>query len=469
MQIAQVLANYTLGAADLLRRAMGKKKPEEMRRQRAVFLEGARNHGIDAGKACYIFDLMEKFAGYGFNKSHSAAYALISYQTAWLKAHYPAAFMAAVLSSDMDKTEKVVGLIEESRRMDMAVLPPDVASCDYGFTVARDQAIRYGLGAIKGVGRAAIEAILSERGGQGPFSDLFDLCRRVDLKKANRRVLEALIRAGAMDKLGPSRGALLATLDHAMQMAEQRSKDHVAGQDDLFGLMASSERPEPGGRRGALAFVSAPEWSEQERLKGEKETLGLYLTGHPICQYEPELKHLVSSGISDLRPGTKRVGGLVVGLCTARAKRGPMAIAVLEDRTGRVEVVIYAETRQKYGELLARDQLLIVEGVCSVDEFNGGFRLVAERIFDLEQAREEFLRRLVLRIDSTREPNGCIAELKSVLEAHRKGLCSVAIDYHQPEAAATLILGQDWRVHPTDALLAKLRTLLGEEGVRLEY
>lgn len=467
MSIAQMLADYTLGAADLLRRAMGKKKPEEMRRQRAVFLEGAGNHGIDADKAGYIFDLMEKFAGYGFNKSHSAAYALISYQTAWLKAHYPAAFMAAVLSSDMDKTEKVVGLIEECRSMGIAVLAPDVATCDYRFTVAGDQAIRYGLGAIKGVGRAAIEAIVSERDARGPFRDLFDLCRRVDLKKANRRALEALIRTGAMDKLGPTRSALMATLDHAMQMAEQRTKDHVAGQDDLFGL--SSERVDPEGKKAALSFISVPEWSEQERLRGEKETLGFYLTGHPIRQYEAELKHLITSRISDLKPGTQRLGGLVVGLRTARAKRGRMAIAMLEDRSGRVEVVVYAEACQKYADLLAKDRLLIVEGTCSADEFNGGFTLTAERIFDLERAREEFLRRLVLRIDSARAMNGLIAELRGILAPYRKGPCSVTIDYHRPEAVAMLILGQDWRVHPTDALLDRLKTLLGEDGVRLEY
>ncbi|HZC01796.1 MAG TPA: DNA polymerase III subunit alpha, partial [Gammaproteobacteria bacterium] len=356
MSIAQVLAGYTLGAADLLRRAMGKKKPQEMAKQRAVFLEGAGKRGVDADTAGYIFDLMEKFAGYGFNRSHSAAYALISYQTAWLKAHYPAAFMAAVLSSDMDHTDKVVALIGECRRMNMAILPPDLTTCDYRFTVAGDNSIRYGLGAIKGVGAAAIEALTSEQKQQGPFQDLFELCRRVDLKKANRRALEALIRAGALDKLGPGRSAMMAALEHALQLAEQRTKNSAFGQDDLFGLGTPSDAQQERGRTAGLAFVDVPEWSEQERLAGEKETLGLYLTGHPVSAYEAELKPLITTELADLKPGTQRIGGLVAGLRTNTSKRGRMAVATLEDGSGRVEVVIYAETLQKYTELLVKDR-----------------------------------------------------------------------------------------------------------------
>ena len=243
MQIAQVLAGYTLGQADLLRRAMGKKKPEEMAKQRQVFMDGAAARGIAADTATYIFDLMEKFAGYGFNKSHSAAYALVSYQTAWLKAHYPAAFMAAVLSSDMDNTDKVVMLIDECRAMGLAVLPPAINDCDYGFTVRDEQTILYGLGAIKGVGAAALEGIIAERRAAGGFHDLFDLCVRIDLRKANRRVLEALIRSGALDALDANRARSMARLTQALQYAERHARDNAVGQDDLFGAFGGSSQP----------------------------------------------------------------------------------------------------------------------------------------------------------------------------------------------------------------------------------
>ena len=241
MQIAQVLAGYSLGAADLLRRAMGKKKPGEMAKQRAVFIDGAAGRGVDAALAGVIFDLMEKFAGYGFNKSHSAAYALLSYQTAWLKAHHPAAFMAAVLSADMDHTDKIVSLIDECRRMGIPILAPHVNDSEHAFTVAEGGAIRYGLGAIKGAGRSAIEALGEARAAQGPFRDLFDLTRRVDQRRLNRRVVEALARAGALDRLGPSRAAILASLDTALQSAEQRLRDRTAGQVDLFGFPQGPE------------------------------------------------------------------------------------------------------------------------------------------------------------------------------------------------------------------------------------
>ncbi len=283
MQIAQVLSGYTLGGADMLRRAMGKKKPEEMAKQRASFVDGAKARGVEEATATYIFDLMEKFAGYGFNKSHSAAYALVSYQTAWLKSHYPAAFMAAVLSADMDNTDKVVTLIDECRDMKLDVAPPDINHSAYAFTVNGVDGIRYGMGAIKGVGLAAIEGIIAERTEKGAFRDLFDLCRRIDLRKANRRVLEALIRSGAMDALGDNRASLMASLPAALHLAEQDARDATAGQVDLFGLAAPQAD-------AATTDVSAhtahlPEWDEAERLTGEKETLGLYLTGHPIARY----------------------------------------------------------------------------------------------------------------------------------------------------------------------------------------
>src|SRR5471032_2267419 len=287
MQIAQILAGYTLGGADLLRRAMGKKKAEEMAKQRSVFVGGAVARGVREAQATHIFDLMEKFAGYGFNKSHSAAYALLSYQTAWLKAHYPAAFMAAVLSSDMDKTDKVVTLIDECASMELIVEPPDVNESVYAFHVSGPMSIRYGMGAIKGVGASAVEAIIEERTAGGPFESLPDLCRRIDLQRVNRRVFEALIRSGSLDLIGPNRASLTAELDRAMHLGEQNSRALSVGQVDLFGLSAAEDRV-------------VADWSEAQRLAGERETLGFFLSGHPITPYEPDLKFLTSARLADV-------------------------------------------------------------------------------------------------------------------------------------------------------------------------
>ncbi|HTL93529.1 MAG TPA: DNA polymerase III subunit alpha, partial [Steroidobacteraceae bacterium] len=337
MQIAQVLAGYTLGGADLLRKAMGKKKPEEMAQQRSVFVDGAVVRGVPPHAAAHIFDLMEKFAGYGFNKSHSAAYALLSYQTAYLKAHYPAQFMAAVLSADMDHTDKVVTLIKECSDMGLAVLSPDVNASRYEFTACGEHSIRYGLGAVRGVGRGAVEALIAEREAHGDFQSLEDLCRRLDLQKVNRRVLEALLRSGSLDALGANRATLMDRLASAMQLGDQNSRAHQAGQNDLFGL-ASEERadlPQPRGAR------SLPEWSEAVRLAGERETLGLYLTGHPLARFESALARFISHRIGDLvsdRPlagfESGRFGGgkpvTVAGLIDEVKKRGARVILTLD-------------------------------------------------------------------------------------------------------------------------------------------
>ncbi len=261
MQIAQILAGYTLGGADLLRRAMGKKKPEEMAKQRSVFVDGALARGVRESQATLIFDLMEKFAGYGFNKSHSAAYAVLSYQTAWLKAHYPAAFMAAVLSADMDKTDKIVTLIDECASMTLTVHPPDVNESVYAFKVAGPMSIRFGLGAIKGVGASAVQAIVEERDARGAYQSLPELCRRIDLQRVNRRVLEALIKSGSLDPLGPNRATLSAELDRAMHLGEQNSRAMSVGQVDLFGSRArpSTARSRTGPRRSD-SRASARRW-----------------------------------------------------------------------------------------------------------------------------------------------------------------------------------------------------------------
>ncbi len=462
MQIAQVLAGYTLGQADLLRRAMGKKKPEEMAKQRQVFLEGARRRGVDEGQAAYIFDLMEKFAGYGFNKSHSAAYALLAYQTAWLKAHHPAAFMAAVLSSDMDNTDKVVMLIEECRSLGLRVLPPDINRCDYAFTVSDEQTIRYGLGAVKGVGAAALEVILAERERNGPFRDLFDLCRRIDLRKANRRVLEALIRAGALDGLDENRARSMARLTAALQAAERHLRDQAVGQNDLFGGMIASVEAAP------LEEEEVPPWSEEQRLAGEKETLGLYLTGHPIQRYEAELSRFVSARIGALDPvreQTMTLAGLVVAMRTMNSRRGErIAFVTLDDRSGRIELALFAETFRRYRHLLAKDQLIVVTGSVSVDEYSGGFRMTVDEVLDLEQARERFARRLEIRLHSGRLREDGGRALAEALAPYREGRCPVWIDYLNGRARAKLALGQDWCVRPAEELLQRLRELAGDAG-----
>jgi len=466
MQIAQVLAGYTLGGADLLRRAMGKKKPEEMAKQRAIFLDGARAHGVDEKTASGIFDLMEKFAGYGFNKSHSAAYALVSYQTAWLKAHYPAAFMAAVLSADMDNTDKVVTLIDECRDMGLKVVPPDINRCQHRFTVQDERTVVYGLGAIKGVGAAAIEALTGEREANGPFRDLFDLCARVDLRRANRRTLEALIMAGALDAFGEDRATLMATLPDAIRLAEQHSRDADLGQEDLFGMAPVAERVPVSYRRVAP-------WDEAQRLANEKQTLGLYLTGHPIDRYLPELERIVSARIAELKPDrdqTVVVAGLIVAMRTMNTRRGDrMAFITIDDRSGRIELAVFADVFQRCRELLARDRLIVVEGEVSVDEYTGGYRMSAREIHAIDDARERFARRLVVAVDAARAANGFAQDLARVLAPFREGRCPVVLDYRGAGAAAEVALGEDWRVHPSDELLHRLQDLVGETAVRLDY
>ena len=465
MQIARVLSGYTLGKADLLRRAMGKKKPEEMAQQREGFINGAKERGVNVKLATRIFDVIEKFAGYGFNRSHSAAYALISYQTAWLKAHYPAAFMAAVLSSDMDNTDKVVTVIAECRDMQLKVLPPDINHCTYEFVPVDDATILYGLGAIKGLGQAAIDSILEVRNQGGVFNDLFDLCKRIDARKANRRVLESLIRSGALDNLGPHRAVLMVSLEAALQVAGQHTKNREAGQDDLFGIAQVHEEHS--------RFTDVPEWSEELRLQGEKETLGLYLTGHPITRYTKELSQITDATIAALKPTQDRaivVAGMVVGLRTMLTRRGDrMAFVTLDDCTGRLELAVFSELYMKYRDLLVKDTLLVVEGYVSVDDFTGGFKMSAEKIYNIDQARAAFAMRLVIDVNSGLAENGFVDELKAILEPLSQGRCPVVLNYTSDNAEAEIALGDNWRIVPTGTLLTKLYQLAGEHHVRLIY
>ena len=467
MRIAQALAGYTPGEADLLRSAMGKKKPEEMAKQRDVFVGGATSRGVDEGQATFIFDLMEKFAGYGFNKSHSAAYALLSYHTAWLKTHHPAAFMAAVLSADMDSTDKVVNFVEESRASGLAILPPHVNECVRRFSAAGERSVRYGLGAIKGVGEAAIESIIEERGRNGPYTDLFDFARRVDSRRVNRRVVESLIRAGALDGLGPSRSSMMLSLTSALLAAEQLARNTSTGQDDMFGGALAG-----GGGEVESRFETGSEWPEEERLAGEKETLGLYLTGHPIARFESELEKITSTRLSGLRPTpgqTRTVAGLVAGLRIINTRGGRMAIVALDDRTARVDVRVYAKLFSVCREKLVKDRLLVVEGEVEDDEFSGGCSVVASAIDDLEAARERRAQHILIELDGDSVDDGVARSLREAIESYRTGATPVCIDYRRRDARARFALGDAWAVRPADDLLARLHDVAGVERVRIEY
>jgi DNA polymerase-3 subunit alpha len=477
MQIAQVLAGYTLGGADLLRRAMGKKNPEAMAKQRSIFVDGATARGVQQRTAEHIFDLMEKFAGYGFNKSHSAAYALLSYQTAWLKAHYPAAFMSAVLSSDMDKTDKVVTLIDEARRMQLDVEPPDVNSSHYMFTVSGERGIRYGLGAIKGVGQSVVEMLVEARQAKGAFRDLADLCRRSDQNRMNRRVLEALIRSGALDLIGANRATLMHALPSAMQLADQTIRARVVGQDDMFGLM------DEGGGAGAAVTLSnevLPDWSRRVRLDGERDTLGLYLTGHPFEEFEHEVRPIISGRIADItgdRPPPSANEGFqqfrgkpatVAGMVFDLGKRGGRVIFTMDDRSGRIEASMFEDVWQQYRTLIAKSAILVVEGSLRFDEYIEGWRLTAKRVFDIDHAREQYARRLVLRWPEKADRN-FIKSLQQTLQPFRGGRCAVAVRYHSSAARAELVLSEEWSVKPTRELTERLAQLCGNDGWRLIY
>ncbi|MGL4735529.1 MAG: DNA polymerase III subunit alpha, partial [Enterovibrio sp.] len=473
MQIAQVLAGYSLGGADLLRRAMGKKKPEEMAKQRATFQEGAVANGVDGELAMHIFDLVEKFAGYGFNKSHSAAYALVSYQTLWLKTHYPAQFMAAVMSADMDNTDKIIGLVEECRHMKLSILPPDGNSGLYRFNVNDSGEIVYGIGAVKGVGEAPVEAIIAARDAGGRFRDLFDFCARIDLKKANKRVLEKLIQAGALDKLGPHRAALMASLDEAIRSASQFHKAQHAGQADMFGVLTDS----------VVAvehkYSQVAPWPEKMRLEGERETLGLYLTGHPINSYVRELKRYTTWRLNDAQP-TRRdsvatVAGLVLAVRTMTTKRGSkIGFVTLDDRSGRIEVMLFAEALENYIDLVEKDKILIVCGPVSTDDFNGGLKMLAREVFTLPQMRAKHARALAVSISQEiiERHQGCerfFAKLSEILQPHSRGQVPVNLYYQRENARAKLVLNEAWQVTLADNLLDDLASLLGEKQVELEF
>ena len=467
MQIAQVLSGYSLGGADILRRAMGKKKPEEMAKQREIFVKGAVNRGVEEKIAAHIFDIMEKFAGYGFNKSHSAAYALLAYQTAYLKAHYPAEFMAAVLSSDMDKTEKVVGFYRECEAMLLTVLNPNINISDFQFTVNERGEIKYGLGAIKGVGEAAAKMIVAEREAHGPFKNLFDFCARVNLHTVSRRTIEPLIFSGAMDMFGVSRAVLLASIDKAIHAALQKHKTESVGQTDLFSSLDAAAEAIP------VEYVAVKNEDVVAKLDNEKSVLGMYLSGHPIKIYENELARMTTAklfALSDHLGKTVTVAGLLIAIKKIITKSGKrMAILTLEDRSGTVEVTVFSKLLEEASPYLIKNDIFIVHGKVEEDSFNQNVRMLAESIEALDVKRSQRAKRLVIFVENDAHVEKLLADLPPLVQPFSGGECPIQLVYKTESAKAKIDLGKEWSVYPKNALLAQLKQLCGEELVKVGY
>ena len=475
MQIAQVLAGYTLGGADMLRRAMGKKKPEEMEKQRGTFREGAISVGVDPDLAMKIFDLVEKFAGYGFNKSHSAAYAVVSYQTLWLKCHYPAPFMAAVLTSDMQNTDKVVGFVEECREMELDLVLPNVNQSEFGFIVNDDGAIVYGLGAVKGAGEGPVEAIVEARNAGGDFKDLFDFCERCDSKRINKRVLEALVRSGGFDCFGEDRAVMMASIEDAVKAANQSAANEASGVFDLFGD-AEAEAAECDQHDVYEKFRHLRGWTLKERLQGEKDTLGLFVTGHPFDEYEDEVRQLAPTKLSNLRDDKKvqKLAGLIVNLRIMKNKRGEnMCFITLDDRTGRVEVSLFSEAFEKVREVIDKDKVIIIEANVRHDDYSGGLKANAINAMEISQARLNYAKSLKVKVRRDQLDNKFVASLKEMLNpvnvAQGEHGCPVILQYSNDSAQADIQLGDMWRILPTDEQLLVLKYAFGEESVAMDY
>ena len=460
MQIAQVIGGYTLGAADLLRRAMGKKKPEEMAKQRDIFVAGAEKNGLARAKAAQLFDLMEKFAGYGFNRSHSAAYALVAYQTAYFKAHHAAAFMAANLSLVMDDTDKVKSFYDDALAQGLTVLPPDINASRYRFEPVDVRSIRYGLGGIKGTGEAAINAIVAARESGGAFTDLFDFCRRVDKRLVNRRVVEALVRAGAFDAIDARRSTLFASVGIALDAGERAAA--TAAQVSLFGEEPTAQ---------ADAMIVTREWTEAERLTQEKLAIGSYLSGHPFTAYAAELAPIVRTSLAALAPRNDKVlvAGIVTTLRVQTSRRGKMAFVTLDDGQGRAEVLVYNETFDTVRALLKEDQLVLMEirvtQRMTDDGEAQGLRVIAENVFDLGTLRRQRAKGIRIACNG----NASADRLAEILAPFRPGSTPITVHYVNDRVGGDLDLPEAWRVNIDDALIDRLREWLAPQNVQVLY
>ncbi|WP_020651793.1 DNA polymerase III subunit alpha [Massilia niastensis] len=469
MQMAQIIGGYSLGGADMLRRAMGKKKAEEMAEHREIFRKGAGERGLTTEKADEIFDLMEKFAGYGFNKSHAAAYALLSYHTAYLKVHHTAAFMAANMSLAMEDTDKIKILVEDSIDVcNLTVLPPDVNESQFRFTPEgqapsvtgkRVTNIRYGLGGVKGAGQGAIEAIIAARKSGGKFKDLFDFCKRVDRKQINRRTVESLIRAGAMDCFGVDRAILLASVSFAIEVADQAAAS--ANQVSLFGGDDSDLVAPP-------EYVKATPWTDRQKLAEEKIALGYYLSGHMFDSYAQEVRRFAKTKLKDLEPSRdpRMLCGVITGVRPQMTQRGKILIVTLDDKTSVVEVTIYNEVFEANKNIFKEDEFLLVVGKVSEDRFNGGLRITAEKVFDIAASRIQYGHKLEMDLSVGVSP----AKIAEVLQPYRvaDGL-PVSLRIRPQGIECVMQLGDDWRVAPSDTLKHALELTLGAKGVAVEY
>ncbi|MFM8501006.1 MAG: DNA polymerase III subunit alpha, partial [Fluviibacter sp.] len=468
MQISQLIGRYTLGAADMLRRAMGKKKPEEMAEHRDIFREGAKQSAIDERLAMQLFDLMEKFAEYGFNKSHTAAYAVVTYHTAWLKAHHAAAFMAATLSSDMDSTDTVKIFHDDAKANGLTILGPDVNHSEFRFAPVDPKTIRYGLGAVKGTGENAVNAMIAARNSGGPFKDIFDFCQRVDRRIVNRRAMEALVRAGAFDALDAERSRVLSQVALAVETAEQTAAN--AHQNSLFGmddLSAPQVKPASGGGDAQ----SYPRWTDRQRLIEEKAALGFFFSAHPFDIVRAEVRPMCQTPISRLEAGRDAtlVAGIVTDVRTQMTRRGKMAFVTLDDGDGRIEAAVFSELFDAQRHKMRMDELLLVEGKVSRDEFRDALKLGVDRLMTFNEARAQWaqgleldLRGLDIRsLGGVRRLYDLLQPFAQLAEPASGGRgCPVVLRYSNGSAEAVLEVGNGLRVRPDTDLIDGLRSLL---------
>jgi len=456
-----------------LRRAMGKKKAEEMAKQKKIFLDGAKKNAIDAKKAEAVFDQMEKFAEYGFNKSHSAAYALVSYQTAYLKAHYPVEFMAALLTEDRENTDKVIKNINEIRTMGIAILPPDINASSQDFTV-HDSDIRFGLGAVKGIGSAAIEAIVEAR-REGDFCSLHDFCERVDLRRVNKRVVEALIKCGALDSLGNRRAQYMAALEESMEAGQKRQRERESGQASLFGM--DQVVTQSGQTYGSLPQLD--EWPENVLLGNEKEALGFYITGHPLARHSEAIKRFATCDTASLSERNDKeevsVCGIVSSIKLHNSRKGDrMAFVTLEDLSGFVEMVVFPEAYTAAAELLSSEEPLLVRGTLDIDEEAGkeggkdACKVLVNEVLTLKEVKERMTRRIHFRLTSPGLEERQLRSLKEILTRYR-GECEAMIHLVVPNRSETLVsLPESLRLQASDQMVDDVEKLFGYNVVTFE-
>tara|TARA_B100001059_G_scaffold129327_1_gene129221 strand:+ start:1343 stop:4786 length:3444 start_codon:yes stop_codon:yes gene_type:complete len=469
MKIAQVLAGYSLGSADILRRAMGKKKFEEMKQQREIFVTGSLKNNVEKKQAEYIFDLMEKFAGYGFNKSHSVAYALIAYQTAYLKTHFKEPFIAAVLSSDMDNTDKVVKFVKECEYMNITLESPNINKSNYSFSVGKNNEVIYGLGAIKGVGKSIIEVILEERGLNGEFKSLDDILKRCENSKINKRVLEALIKSGAFDVFGLPRSMLMDIYPESMKMADQNSKNIKHGQTDIFGF--SDETIEK------KNIVHKEEWSTIKKLSYERDVLGFYLSGHPITEYQNELKNIISNDLKSIKNNFKnkssksnvyKIAGVINSLrVRTTSTKDKIAQINLGDDKDNIDVIA---NNNLLDSSINRDEVVIIEGTLRLDDYTNRLNFRARSINSIENARKNFATGIKIKVVNEQDLSVLIGKLEKLFKnKDNKGNCLVRIDYLSANVTKSMILDESYKILPTSDIINELKTLDCVEDLDLIY